>query len=396
MTIIAVDGFTHKVNLTQVVKTVAKAVQGHFEALNFYNHPDRGPFKTCYLKLSDRLDPRAVVERINNTMHAKKLSAYIPDSVPNMQVAVKRKAMPLKMRKRMRIHGECSPEQVFLTAHEQIMKEMQHKYTGLYSLSSKTSHKLLETIGVVIADRLKKLILSGDPNDQSFRLTSRYRKAHPHFGDFQLILSTLHRIQDASGTPRTQLHENELAAVPKDVSAVDNVPYSKAQEMCAKYTNNIVMKLQAYVNKYNLAVKPNDTEEDKARKTIQKQFANMMPYLPMMLKQVITHHFTPNNKGGLCRMIIYGEPYLPAKEASLPFLKSHRAVRAQRCPRMFNALSFHVTRDRYAKLLAANGTSVAGTKLIVRPARNNLYNMPHALRSKIAHEVAQAFKSRER
>lgn len=61
------------------MKLLAKKIKGQFEALKFAN--EKHGEKVCYLRLSKNLDPRQVVERIQNMT---KFGAYIPDYVPDV------------------------------------------------------------------------------------------------------------------------------------------------------------------------------------------------------------------------------------------------------------------------------------------------------------------------
>lgn len=62
---------------------VAKIIKGQFEALNFAN--DKFGEKLCYLRLSERLDPQQVVERIQTMT---KFDAFIPDDVPDVSIYI--------------------------------------------------------------------------------------------------------------------------------------------------------------------------------------------------------------------------------------------------------------------------------------------------------------------
>lgn len=68
-------------SLPNLVKMVAKIIKGQFEALNFAN--DKHGEKLCYLRLSERLDPQQVVERIQTMT---KFGAFIPDHVPDVSI----------------------------------------------------------------------------------------------------------------------------------------------------------------------------------------------------------------------------------------------------------------------------------------------------------------------
>lgn len=69
-----------------VVKVVAKVINGNFEPLNFQNGKGKQTSKICYLRLSEKLDPVRVIEKINSTSFPKHFRpfAFIPDHVPDV------------------------------------------------------------------------------------------------------------------------------------------------------------------------------------------------------------------------------------------------------------------------------------------------------------------------
>lgn len=74
-------------SLVEVVKSVGKLVDGPFEPLNFAS--DKNKVKTCYLRLSERLDPVRVVERITSASigtKGLKFTAYVPEYVPDVSL----------------------------------------------------------------------------------------------------------------------------------------------------------------------------------------------------------------------------------------------------------------------------------------------------------------------
>lgn len=73
-----------------VIKIMAKAINGNFETLNFQPGARPMALKTCYLRLSEKLDPVRVVEKINSTMFPKKFRpfAFIPDHVPDVSTVL--------------------------------------------------------------------------------------------------------------------------------------------------------------------------------------------------------------------------------------------------------------------------------------------------------------------
>ncbi|XP_026324550.1 uncharacterized protein LOC113233612 [Hyposmocoma kahamanoa] len=374
MSIIAVKKIPFRCSLPNLVKMVAKIIKGQFEALNFAN--DKHGEKLCYLRLSERLDPQQVVERIQTMT---KFGAFIPDHVPDLPLASKRGRIPFKLRRSLKIQKETKPEDVLVITHNEILTEMQSKYTGLYNLSKKIGHKLLDSIAQTIFQRLKHILETNEESLVSgFMLSKYYRKLHPHFGDFQLILSTLHKLQDATGVPRAQLSESELIAVGSQPSVVDNIPFDKIQSACMKYSDKIIAKVTEHVNSLNTDTADGDTEEDLARKRVREELKKISPYLPMIIKQVVSSHFIPQ-KTPYLKVRIYGEPFLPTKEQMSPFVKRYHAVKIMRSDRMFNILRFNVPLQHYGTLLAMDGTVVGGAKLTIRSSDVPLYKPNDAL-----------------
>lgn len=70
------------------MKILQKPIRGQFEALNFKKTKNSKLMKTCYLRLSERLDPVQVVQNINNFSFKGKgaMRAFIPDNVPDVSI----------------------------------------------------------------------------------------------------------------------------------------------------------------------------------------------------------------------------------------------------------------------------------------------------------------------
>ncbi|XP_046974431.1 uncharacterized protein LOC124540767 [Vanessa cardui] len=365
MSVIAVGGVPMKYNLVRVIKLVAPAIKGHFEGLNFA--PGSKNTKICYLRLSEKLDPLQVVENINSKpIGTTKIKAFIPDHVPDLPLASKLKQIPQKLRKSLRIPPELTPRQLIVTTHGLIMQEMQAKYTGLYKLSAKTgkkgNHELLNTIGQVVFDRLNEIMKSGPPIDSCFKLSNSYRKKHPHFGDFQFILSTLHQLQDAEGKPREQIQENELTVIPVERYNIDSILAT-----CNKYNDKIISKILDHVNNLKTEVNPdNDSAEEAARVKVREQLKKLTPYLPNIIRHTVNKYFVPHQTSNVL-VWVYGEPYLPKKEVMAPWASRLRAHSA-RDQRMYNMLVLRAPRHALPALLAADGTLIGGSKLVIRPS----------------------------
>ncbi|XP_073965988.1 uncharacterized protein [Choristoneura fumiferana] len=384
MSIIAVEGIPTKWSLTQVVKSSARVIAGKFEALNFVSGPGKMQ-KTCYLRLSEMLDPLQVVERLNSSGIQKlKIRALIPDEVPDIPLASKPKQIPMKLARSLRIPWEESPHQVLIVTHSELMMELQYKFTGLFNLSRRTpGHSLLYTIAQTLFERLRVIMSSNaDAASSCFKLSRAYRRLHPHFGDFQLILSTLHGLQDAKGAPRTHVTEEDLMVVNTSPFTIDNIPYDRIQSATSKYSLSITKKVLDHIR--NLDVKEGgDSQEDAARRRVRKELQNLAQHLPSIIRQVIQKHLSPE-KSPFYRMRIYGEPAIPGKEHTAPFARRFRAVRLTRSDRMYNLLKMNVSADQYSNIMRHDGTVIDGAKLVIRASDIPLYKTPPKLHREMA------------
>lgn len=375
MSVIAVGNVPLKMNVITVVKLVARQIKGFFEAINF-GAPKNG-FKICYLKLSPSLDPHKVVQSINdapdrtNKFGKFRPQAFIPKYVPHLQVSKKPRQIPVKLRRKLNIQV-YSPKQLVNLCHGHIMKEMQRKYAGLdgrkKDFGENTYKKLIQEVGRVVYQRLAEIMKNGIDNlNTTFQLTMAYRKKHPHFGDFQLILSTLHKIQDAEGKPRLHIQENELTTIRVTTSMIDNIPVEKVRAACNTYIEKITGKVLEHVKNLKMEVSPDiDPIEAAATIKVREQMGKLTPYLPDIIRQVVNKQFIPEQSSS-STVLIYGEPFLPGKELTKPWLRRLRAFTVTRDPNMFNLLSARVPREALMSVLAADGTLVGGSKMTIRP-----------------------------
>lgn len=96
------------------IKSLGKPINGPFEALCFKTpkgQPKLRPkIKTCYLRLSEKLDPVDVVEKINYYYYKinSRLRASIPDNVPD--VSMPKILLCLTPRKNSPLHFELLPK----------------------------------------------------------------------------------------------------------------------------------------------------------------------------------------------------------------------------------------------------------------------------------------------
>ncbi|CAH2061911.1 unnamed protein product, partial [Iphiclides podalirius] len=377
MSIIAVCGLPIGWDLKTIVKKLLKTINGKFEALSIICNKKS---RKCYLRLSERLDPQLVVENINRKLFdGNKLHALVPESVPDLPHHIRPRKIPLKMRRAMRIPEESTPGEVIYTAHMEILNEMQSKYTELGSLSKTTNHLLLRNIARIILDRLKDVLLASPEADNGFKLTKFYRKMHPHFGDFQLILSTLHQIEDSEGKPRTQLNKQEFAVTNVQPYVIDNIPFNKVSEICRKYSKIIATKMTEHTKNLNTNIEAEPGSEEEATKRVRAELKKMSLYFPVIIKQVISTNFVPQ-KTAFYRIRVYGEPFLPPKEVMLDFLKRCNATKVFRSDRIFNMLRCKVPLASLQATAKADGSVVGGATLYIRLAEIQFYKVPESMK----------------
>ncbi|XP_038217299.1 uncharacterized protein LOC119836119 isoform X2 [Zerene cesonia] len=400
MTVIAVDDVPPKLTMKLFIRKLSWIVKGHFEALGFDSKNNTS--KTCYLKLSPNLNVVEVIRRINETPSGKlRFKAYIPSSVPNF--TGKPTTLSNKLRRVIKIPLELSPEQCFLKVHNEIITELVYKFTGLLRISQKTNHRLMENICFAVAERLRRVANSSKINNTPFKLSSAYRKAHPHVGDFQLISSTLHMLEDAQAQQRSQISEKDLTVVHVNPYAVvNNARLERVKDDTNKYSDRIIKRVTEYINKLNTESNPEQSEEEKARVNVRKQLKKVQPYLSVIIREVTGAQLIPLHKSNsntkvnefpgnyvkpmrpsLCK--IYGEPYFPGREDIKLFLKKFAARSIHRADAMFNLLHVKVTRQAYNKMLAEDGVMIGGCKLIIRGSDFPTYKIPEEVIRQISH-----------
>ncbi|XP_032524599.2 uncharacterized protein LOC116775732 [Danaus plexippus] len=409
MTSIAVTGFPVSYSLKQVYLLFNTVIEGHFQVLNF--DPKVKKPKTCYIRLSEDLDPQKVSNMIRKLrIGPYKLYAYQPPDIPNLKIGkglnkVKNtinnpnlkprftsKALPVvkkplkptkplkpaeakKNAKVRKIQPIYSKEMLIKYTHEQIMLEMQSKFPGLHDLNNKVDDKLLTAVGQTVHKRLKEV--AHNENSETCRKLSRmYRNIFPHSGDFQLISTTLYRIQDEMGMKRVQVVEKDLTAAIIRPYDFDKISPEQLQECSSKYSEDILKAVLDHVSNLSTTIDPlKDPIEEAARIKVKEQLKNMSPYLPGIVKGVISKHLVPQ-KACYYVVKIYGEPGLPARPLLWAWMQRFKMFNAIRSERMYNLLLARTPAAEMAALLAADGTIMGGSKLIIRPADTPYIRIP--------------------
>ncbi|KAM3968918.1 uncharacterized protein ACR2FA_002140 [Aphomia sociella] len=319
-----------------------------------------------YLRLSEYLDPHQVIIIINGLSTRKyKLNAFIPDNIPDLPPCRGVTQIKGHFKRRYCIPIITEPGHILTATHKEVMCELQYIYTALYALSAKYKHKLLNEIARITFQRLKHILdTKREANEGCFKLSMCYRMIHTHSTDFQLILSTLHAVQDAMGVPRTELKESQLYLSQSD-QGIHNLPYSKVEQICNKYSEKISNKMNEHIN--NLVIDESPvTEKDIARKKVRQELMKISPYISKIIGQVITDSFYTVSSNELVKGRMYGDPYMPDMNVMKPFMKKFQAKRIRLCDRMFNNLQFLCPVHMLEQLLDLNGTYLGDTKLIIR------------------------------
>ncbi|KAM3968920.1 uncharacterized protein ACR2FA_002162 [Aphomia sociella] len=374
MSVIGIRGIPKNWTIKLMMKILAKYIRGQFIVLN--DCFEKGKPKVAYLKLSEFLDPHYVVESLNNLNNpgCRKLWAYIPDHIPKMSGNALQ--MNDRVKHRFGIPTITDPNKILVSTHKEIMRELQYKYTHLYALSAKYGHKLLTEIARTVFQWLK---LTQDTvvyaKQSCFYLGKFYRKKYYHSRDFNLILSTLHAVQDGMGVPRTKLKESDLYPPPQSVKPI--MPFPKVEKIRNRYSDTIARKITEHIN--GLVIdEAAVTEEDKARKEVRQQLKNLLPYVPLITRQVITDNFDLTRAKTHQEIRIYWEPYMPAWEVLNPFLGKFQTKRVTNSDRFFNILRIRCPLRLLDKMLAHDGTVLGDTKMTIRIANRAVFPMPQS------------------
>ncbi|XP_028168895.1 uncharacterized protein LOC114358922 [Ostrinia furnacalis] len=234
-------------------------------------------------------------------------------------------------------------------------------------------------------DKLKSRHRSRQSRHRSRQSRHRsHQKAHPHFGDFQMILMALHRLEDAAGSARTQVSEQELSAYNNKAHALDTIPYSQLQNWSVKYADRISKKILEHIDGLDVNVGSSDRPEDVARRRVRAELKKLVPYLPTIVRDVATEQMTPDHNNSVFRMRIYGEPFLPNHHSVDPILRKLRATHISRSSFTFNMVRFNVPSATYHQTIALNGKEVDGAKLIVRFSMGMNYKVKPELKLSMA------------
>ncbi|KAJ0170489.1 hypothetical protein K1T71_013860 [Dendrolimus kikuchii] len=390
MSIVAIQGVPAKWSYSKLILTLSKGSQEYhndFEMLNFGPNlvrtediDDPRVFtKVAYIRLSETLDPVKVVETFNNAPNSASMTAFIPDHIPNL--APKKK---LKFKRKNAAY-------FFPLVHREILIEMQSKYAGLYNLSMKTDHKLLKQLSIKLFERLKTVQKSLTKIEaRCLEFSRSYRKTYPHFCDFQLILSTLHALQDACGVPRAQISEQLLKTQHYHPNMSGEISNGNIQIACKQYSEAVAKKMADHINSLNSEVNAADSEEEVARKKVRAELKKMAPFFEPMVQQISLKHFAPI-KPRYIGISMYGEHFLPPKEVMWPFLRRFRVLQSHRSPWLYNLLHFNVPPQYYSALMAMDGTVINGAKLVIRARDIPKYKVPLSVLKRFTGKAGDEF-----
>ncbi|XP_050680368.1 uncharacterized protein LOC126976175 isoform X2 [Leptidea sinapis] len=261
----------------------------------------------------------------------------------------------------------------------EIVNELWFQYTGLSKISKNTDHMLINSLCMTIADRLKKIVDEANEVKSPCKLSSLYRKAHPHTSDFQFILSTLHMIEDTNGTTHSDISEEELMKANIRVQ-----PYvmeeAQARTACSIYSERMIQKVSEHIKNLNTEESEDKSEEDKARIRVRKQLKRLSPYLETMAKEMAAAHFTPQVSQYYI-IHVYGVPCLPPEDVMLNLVRPFKAHQVRRSFRLFNLVTLKARIDLLNDVLKLDGTDIENKcKLIVRPGWLPRYIVPDEIK----------------
>ncbi|XP_050680366.1 uncharacterized protein LOC126976174 [Leptidea sinapis] len=329
----------------------------------------------CYINLNPRLNPKKMCDKMNKSgQHG--VFAFVPDILPNyVKRMLMHKSTPKVVSKPNTMGIHLSKDQMLLCALDEIVKELLFKYTGLLKLSRGINHMLMDTLCMKIVDRLKQVVETSNALKDPFQLTSAYRKAHPHFTDFQFILSNLHMLEHSSGLARSQLSEKDLSTLSVQPYVIGDIPCELARSACKMYSERIIQKVKEHINNLKTEVTEAKSEEDKARIKVRQELKNLSPYMDTIVNEVVSKHFKPKLRD-LYTVRVYGEPFLPTQLVLSPVFRDIKPVSQKRSKKMFNLLTFKARLEDLNKAMSLDGTVVENNcKLIVRPGNVPLYKM---------------------
>ncbi|XP_059045759.1 uncharacterized protein LOC131841455 [Achroia grisella] len=379
MQIIALKGIPCKWDQKSLLKMIGKVMKGHIQGIALVPGPRFQYTKIAYLKIPKNVDAGKLVNGLNSINFKKAaVIAEVCLTLPKTPLTWKQPNVSSKLKRKLKIPESTDPGYVLSTTHGELLMELQYKYTGLVELSEKSKHQLLLQIARTLLGRLKYIVdKNGTATSQGgFHLSKLYRKVHPHDGDFQMILSTLHSIEDSAGMPRSQIEENELISAKLAPKDVENISTERMIQLRNKYSDKITNKIVEHISSLDVDDQTNVEELGDAQKRVRQELKNLLQHMPTIIKQTIADNTNVDILKHE-RARVYGEPYLPLPDQLNQTLMRFKATKIHRSDRLYNILRLNIPKSQFQKFMTVmDGKVIGGGKLIIRPSEMPVFKIP--------------------
>ncbi|KAL4721078.1 hypothetical protein ACJJTC_018859 [Scirpophaga incertulas] len=223
--------------------------------------------------------------------------------------------------------------------------------------------------------RLKVTVCKCSRSQGSISWTS-----YPYTTDFDMILSTLHQLEDADGVPHTELCPKKFSEVPDDILSIGDVSYNQFESICASYADKINKKMKEHVEGLDAAAADSaadsaESPQRAAQQRVRAALKNSVPYIESIVRQVLNwnYHSSAEKVPQHHRMRMYGYPTLPSKEYLKGTFRRVFATRVRRGDSLYNMMYFIVPRHMYGACAKLNGPRKDGGYLVVRCSDVPLY-----------------------
>lgn len=395
MSVIAVKNIPGHWKLKRTTHAMERLIKGHFQPINFAPTRNKNGTKTCYLRLSELLDPLEIVERINLISEgpAKQFTAFIPKEMPDLPMA-RKKNLPKAFTR-----FTCDTDRkvhVLQESFRLLLTEIFHKYPNVYKVYNIEPHTFLNKLSQKLCERLVSMVLvNSNICDTPFYLTKLYRTIYPHNTDFGFIKQCLieSSVERGQGVPVVR-SEKELSMLSaKDYKDLD---IQRLRDDCQLFTDPIVNELKEHIDGLDSEPTPTDTKGEAIRKRVRAELQNVNNYLELIVKQITDRCTSSQIKNKSSNVDIYGEPYLPPVKVIMPIFDGIKIRRVIRSPGMFNLVRLKVKQDLLHEVLQFHGTVIGSATLQVRPVMKMHFMTPQSILQQLENTVKQAEKSEGR
>ncbi|KAL4720391.1 hypothetical protein ACJJTC_014693 [Scirpophaga incertulas] len=292
--VVAVSGVPVMWQIKRLTFALARASRMNFTVINFGAF--MGPFKTAYVRVSGN-DLYNFIRAVNgSSTKGVKLNAFVPNSVPKLQQAKKHTKASVRTQRHLKIHLQRKPNEVKMATCQELLMELQLRFTGLFNLSRSFNHRLLRKICKIIFQRVEEIEAQRPAQLRDcFSLSSAYRTSYPYTTDFDMILSTLHQLEDADGVPHTELCPKKFSEVPDDILSIGDVSYNQFESICASYADKINKKMKEHVEGLDAAAADGadsaESPQRAAQQRVRAALKNSVPYIESIVRQVLNWNY---------------------------------------------------------------------------------------------------------